>query len=104
MHVDLVSEDMLSRWEDVESFCKSLLEDYGLHTAYDLVRTWQAEHGALPVGSVLSPKTPFLLGGDYSPANLIQMPLLLAIQHNHDLGRQLRGLNEGDTVEMKIVS
>ena len=65
LHVDLVSEELLSQWADVDTFCGDLLSNYQCHTAYDLVRAWQVEHGALPIGGVLSPKLPFLLGGEY---------------------------------------
>ena len=103
LHVDLTAEDILSQWSDLESFCLDILSDYKLHTGYSLIQSWQAENGTLPIGSVLFPKTPFVLGGEYCSTNLIRRPLLYAVQFNYDLGRQLRGLKDGDSVEMKVI-
>lgn len=102
IHVDLQGDRALEVWPDVETFCSDLVENFELHTAYTLVHAWQEQNGPLPLGHLLIPITPFVFGGEYSHDNLAAVPSSEAIDHVHNLGIQLRGLEDGESVMIEV--
>src|SRR5882762_1797572 len=56
--------------ETLEDWAAAVLGDYEVNTGYPLAHDWQLRNGALPDGTRLVPKRPFVLGGEFSVENL----------------------------------
>jgi hypothetical protein len=87
----------------IEDWAQTILDDYQLWTAHSLVHAWQEKNGALPVGSRLVPKTPFVLGGEYSIDNLRAIDAVTGMIFRANLALQIRNLPDGAEVKLKIV-
>jgi hypothetical protein len=86
--------------DSVESWAARILRDYRLETAWPLASKWQAEHGLLPPGKRLMPKTPFFLGGEYSVDNLWAGDPVEGMRLKADLALQTRKLPDGSSVKL----
>lgn len=89
--------------DDLEGWARRLLEDYLELTGYPLLHQWQEKNGSLPVGTRLVPKRPFVLGGEYSLANLCSMGAVSAMKSRGNLARQIKDLPDGAGVEFRII-
>ncbi len=86
----------------VEEWAGVILSDYREETGWPLLDQWQAKNGPLRRGKRLMPKTPFFLGGAYSPENFWPGDPLEGMRLKADLAIQTRNLPEGATVKLKI--
>lgn len=89
--------------ETLEEFFSSILEDPECQTGYTLAYEWQNEHGALKKNHVLSPKIPFLMGGEYSVGNLFEVTTNGRIELASDIFSQTKDLSDGQQVQIKAV-
>jgi hypothetical protein len=89
--------------DDLEKWASRLLVEYRVLTGYPLLHEWQEKNGALPVGRRLMPKVPFVLGGDYSLANLYSLAAVSAMKSRGNLARQLKGVPDGAQVEFRVI-
>jgi hypothetical protein len=89
--------------DDLEKWASRLLVEYRVLTGYPLLHEWQERNGALPVGRRLMPKVPFVLGGDYSLANLYSLTAVSAMRSRGNLARQLKGVPDGAQVEFRVI-
>lgn len=55
----------------------------------------------IPFDNRLSPKNPFLLGGEYSLANLRPLPWEKNLECKSEIYRQTKGLPEGANIEIR---
>jgi len=88
---------------NIDEWARSMLENYDLLSGHRLVHEWQAQHGALPSGYRLVPKTPFVLGGDFAIDNLFPLDVVRAMRSRANLAIQIKCLPDGSRVEYKIV-
>jgi hypothetical protein len=88
---------------NLESWAANLLKDYRVLTGHPLIHEWQVKNGALPVGTRLMPKTPFVLGGEYSLKNLYSLDATRGMKSRGNLARQLKNLPDGARVEFRVV-
>ncbi|RZU53302.1 hypothetical protein EV385_5217 [Krasilnikovia cinnamomea] len=87
----------------VDEWVRAVLGDYEFVTGYPLAHQWQAQYGVLPIGERLVPKRPFVLGGDYTPENLVALEAAKGMRFRGDLAVQLRDLPDGASIKFKIV-
>ena len=88
---------------DLEQWAARVLDDYEYETGYPLAREWQVQHGPLPQGQRLMPKTPFVLGGAYDTDNLYAADALTGMKSRADIWKQIRDLPDGAKVRLRIV-
>lgn len=86
----------LERWAEV------VLADYKYETGWTTASQWQAEHGSLPNGKRLMPRTPFFLGGQYSLDNLWAGDAVEGMRVKADLAMQTRNLSDGTKIKLQI--
>lgn len=89
--------------DDLEEWARRVLKEYDMLTGYPLLRQWQEKNGALPAGMRLMPKIPFVLGGEYSLANLYPLGAVSAMRSRGNLARQIKDLPDGTQVEFHII-
>jgi hypothetical protein len=87
----------------VDEWARKILDDYEFMTGYPLAHQWQVANGVLSVGERLLPKKPFVLGGEYSVANLVAMGAVKSMRFRGDLAVQIRDLPDGASITFKIV-
>lgn len=87
----------------IESWCATVVDDFKAQTLWALAHEWQARNGPLKPGVRLVPKTPFVLGGDYTTENLYVAEAMKAMRFYADLAKQLRDLPDGARVRLKSV-
>lgn len=100
---DAETGEMSDLADDLERWASQILKDYAVLTAYPLMHQWQTKNGALPVRKRLMPKTPFVLGGNYSLDNLYALDSVTAMRTRGNLARQLKDLPDGARVEFRVI-
>lgn len=88
--------------ESLEGWARKLLENYEVETGYPLCSQWQALNGALPLGKRLVPKTPFILGGEFSVSNLYALDSVEAMHYRADIWNQIKDLPEGTKLKLRV--
>lgn len=89
--------------QNLEGWAGLILDDRDFMTGHSCARAWQEANGLLPLGHRLYPKIPFVLGGDYAPANLFSSDAVQAMRAYANIARQIRGLPDGSTVRLTVV-
>lgn len=85
----------------LEGWVQEILKGYPMLTGFPLAHSWQSINGRIPIGKRLLPKVPFVLGGEYSPENLVAVGEVEAMRYRGDLWRQLCHLPDGAKVQLK---
>lgn len=88
---------------DLYGWANEVMEDYELLTGYPLAHKWQVENGPLNAGMRLVPKIPFVLQGDFSVSNLVATSSLKGMKWRADIAVQIRDLDDGESVELKVI-
>lgn len=88
--------DTLLQWSE------AILNDFNFLTGYSLAHEWQAVYGKIPAGQRLVPKTPFILGGDFSLENLHLQSSVAAMRYRASIAIQISGLPDGRTVKISV--
>jgi hypothetical protein len=86
----------------LEDWACQILTDYEFLTGYPIAHEWQQKFGPLQAGMRLVPKTPFILGGEYTVDNLYALEAVEAMRVRGDLYRQTRHLPDGARVAIKV--
>ena len=75
----------------------------GYWTGKPLRDEWEAIRGApLLATQFLVPAIPFVLGGEFSPSNLIPLSHETAVSFYRDVRRQIEGLPDGAAVRIRV--
>ena len=88
--------------DSFEAWARVILDDYEVLAGFPLAHAWQTTNGALPPGQRLVPKTPFVLGGEYTVKNLYALDATEAMTFRANLAVQIRDLTEGAQVKWEI--
>ncbi len=83
-----------------KAFGQVKLDDY--FSGNSLRTEWEQKNGKLAEGCVLVPITPFVLGGEFEPANLHSLSLEKAASFYKDLRDQIKGLPDGAKIEIRV--
>jgi hypothetical protein len=87
---------------DLEDWAGRILGDFAALSGYALAHEWQEHHGPIPVGVRLTPKTPFVLGGEYSMENLHPLEAVQAMRLRGAIALQIRDLPDGARVKLQV--
>ncbi len=88
---------------NLEEWAQRILEDYEELTGHPLAHEWQIRNGPLPRGQRLVPKTPFVLGGQYTIENLFPLDAERAMRSRAAIAIQIRDLPDGTNIVLKTV-
>lgn len=86
----------------LDGWAEAVLSDYEVLTGYTLSHRWQEKNGQLPVDRHLAPKTPFVLGGDYTLENIYPSNRVSSMRFRADVAVQIRDLPDGTPVTIQI--
>lgn len=89
--------------QDIDEWCKTILEDYDVLTGYPLANAWQKRHGSIPVGHRLVPKMPFVAGGEYESDNLYLEKSTVAMKARAHIALQIRDIPDGSNIQLKLI-
>ncbi len=87
----------------IEDWASRVLFDYEFLTGFPLFHEWQMIHSRIPEDSRLLPVVPFVLGGEYSLANLRVVDAVSGMRSRGNLARQIRDLPDGAQIEFKLI-
>lgn len=88
---------------DVEGWAQAVLDGYRMLTGWPVAHDWQVANGGLRPGRRLTPKVPFVLGGEYSVDNLYDADTVSALLYRGDIAAQMRHLPDGTMVKLRVV-
>ena len=87
----------------IEDWADRVLSEHEYLSGFPLAHAWQERNGAIPPGSRLVPKIPFVLGGEFAVENLHVLDAVKGMRWRGDLAVQIRDLPDGATIELKVV-
>jgi len=85
-----------------EEWATKIIEDYEVVTGYPLAHDWQAENGPLAPGHRLVPRVPFVLGGEFSVANLRSVPEVASMRFYGGLAHAIAGVPDGQVISLEL--
>jgi hypothetical protein len=88
---------------DLQGWARAVLDNYRVLTGFPLAHEWQIANGALLPGQRLTPKIPFVLGGEFAVENLYAADSVSALLYRAELAGQTRDLADGTPVTFRIV-
>jgi hypothetical protein len=89
--------------QTLEGWAKRLLEDYRVLTGWPLLSEWQRRNGPISPGKRLVPAIPFVLGGEYSLANLNAANAVNAMKFRGYLAGQIKDLPDGTEIKLRFI-
>jgi hypothetical protein len=87
----------------IEQWAEAILDDYSYWSGFAVSHKWQLQNGALPPGSRLVPKQPFVIGGEYTPENLRAVAAVRGMRWRGELARQIQELPDGSPIKLKAL-
>lgn len=99
---DFESGDLEYISDDFIEFVNKIVQDYNYYSAHSLAQQWQSIHGKIDFDSVLMPKIPFVLGGEYTLDNLYLVNIYDAIEFKIYLNRKIKNLEDGEKIKFKL--
>ncbi|MDG9884249.1 SMI1/KNR4 family protein [Pseudomonas sp. GD04058] len=87
---------------DIEQWAQTLLHDYEVLTGYPLAHQWQKQNGQLSAGKRVVPKTPFVLGGEFTIDNLHMIDAVEGMRLRADLALQIKELPDGAQIKFDV--
>lgn len=108
-----IVEDSVSRFDPetgdfeylaptIDSWAELILEDFPFHTGHRLAHEWQATNKPIEAGYRLLPRIPFVCGGAFETANLIEVDAAQGMRSRASLANQIRDLPDGTTIRFVV--
>ncbi|MEV6736403.1 hypothetical protein AB0N14_05400 [Streptomyces sp. NPDC051104] len=72
-----------------------VLDDYAYLTGYPVAHEWQSRHGAIPVGHRLTPRIPFVFGGNYDADNMVLTESAAAMRYWGGIANAIARVSDG---------
>ncbi|GAA2997630.1 SMI1/KNR4 family protein [Actinokineospora diospyrosa] len=88
--------------DSLGAWAAEVLAEADYRTGHPLARAWQERFGALPPGSRLLPKMPFVAGGKYEVDNLYLLDAVEGMRVRGSIAVQIRDLPEGTPIRFEI--
>lgn len=89
--------DTLADWADLISHESRAL------TGWPLAEAWQSRFGAIGVKQRLSPKVPFVLGGEFEIDNLFAVDSMESMRFRGDIARQIKEAPDGTNISIRLM-
>jgi len=86
--------------DSIEGWAALILRNYPSETGWPFAKKWQSENGPLDHGKRLMPKTPFVLGGEYSTDNLWAGDAVEGMRFKANIARQISDLPDGTRIKL----
>lgn len=87
---------------DLCGWARRVISDYNVLTGFPVAHEWQSVHGKIPPGCRLSPKKPFVTGGDYSTSNLFVCDSIEAMKYKGSVAVQIKSIPDGGQIMFDI--
>lgn len=87
---------------NIEEWAKEIISDYEVLTGYRLASQWQEKNGEIPSKIRLSPKIPFVAGGEFNLGNLYAVDAVQGMRFRAHIANQIKGLPDGSHIDFKI--
>ena len=87
----------------IEEWSELILRECNLHAGYVLAHAWQSRNGKIESGRRLLPRKPFVLGGEYSVANLYSANAIGGMRFRGHVATQIRDVPDGSTIRLRVV-
>lgn len=87
----------------LEEWASIMLLDFRQLTGHPLAHQWQTVHGPLHPRDRLIPRTPFVLGGEFSIENLEALDSVRVMKNLGNLASQIHDLPNGAKIQFKIL-
>ena len=84
--------------KSLEEWAAKILDDFAFLTGFPVLHAWQMANGAMPLGSRLVPKVPFVCGGAYAPENLKAMEAVEGMRLRGGFASKIRKILDGGRV------
>jgi hypothetical protein len=88
--------------ETLEDWAQWILDNHRVRTGWPLAHDWQTRNGPLPFGFRLSPKVPFVCGGQFSIENLYVLKDVDGMRFRASIANQLLDVPDGSKVVFKV--
>lgn len=88
---------------DEAGWASAVVAEYEIETGWPLAHAWQQEHGRLPEGKRLAPRTPFFGGGAFAVDNLYAVDAVEGMRARGSVARQIAGVEDGATIQFRVV-
>jgi hypothetical protein len=98
---DAETADLEPLASSVRDWVKVLLDDWRYWTGYPLAHDWQDANRPLKRGERLVPRTPFVIGGEYSVENLAAVVDHQAMELRGVIAAQIAHLPEGTEIVLR---
>lgn len=82
----------------VEDWADQLLDDYEFLTGFPLARAWQELHGQIPWGTRLTPRQPFVAGGQFELGNLRATHDAEGMQERATFAKKIHDIPDGGKI------
>jgi len=86
----------------MEGWADRILSNYAVETGWFLAHRWQAEQGALQLGTRLQPKIPFVYGGAYALENLWAGDATEGMLFKGEVALKVKDLPEGTKILLQV--
>ena len=87
----------------IEDWAEQVAGNYRTLTGFPIAHAWQQANGAIEPGCRLVPKRPFVLGGDFTVANVYMLDSVEGMRVRGELALQIRDLPDGTKIRYRIV-
>lgn len=87
---------------NLEEWAINVLRNYEVATGYPIAHEWQLSRGRIAPRKRLIPVTPFVLGGDFSVENLVQMDAVKSLRLRGGLAQQIQNAPDGSKIEYEV--
>jgi hypothetical protein len=82
-------------WTDI------ILNDCDYYTGEQILKEWEEIMLPLKVSERFIPRKPFVIGGEYSPKNMIAIDFFKALEYNGSIAEQIFNLPDGAKITLK---
>lgn len=88
--------------ESLEEWARAMLDSFEVLSGHPLAHAWQMVNGPIAHGCRLIPVTPFVLGGEFSVANLRAVDAVEGMLARANLAKQIHGLPDGTEISYRV--
>lgn len=86
----------------IDEWAGVILRDYKILTGFPLAHLWQQTYGPLAPRERLVPKKFFVMGGEFSIENLVNVDGAKGLQIRGPIARQIHSLPDGTKIELEV--
>ena len=87
----------------LEQWAELIVARHKVETGWPLAEDWRRRNGPLLPTQRLVPTIPFVLGGQFSLANLRAIDAVEGMHYRAEIARQIRDLPDGSAVRLKVI-